>query len=363
MDGACKQIVLRFFLQKGYRINLNFIIIMNKRVLFYSSVNDKDLFNIQRFYQVDISILEQLGYQVLLSNRISDSFKFWKYDFVFAYFYRYAFFVALVARIFGRNTYFTGGIDSLDRNLVSHKDYIVQRILFRLCYLLSKSCIIVSKTDEANVRTIVSGQKLTYSEHTIETALFDCNLNEKENIFVTIGWQATIGNVQRKGMDTAIRLYAKLQEMPEYHGSVLYIIGKKGEGSIYLEKIVKDLGISKKVIFTGSVSEEEKIQYLKKSKIYFQLSKFEGFGVASLEALCAKNIVIHSGKGGLSNPIYCNGILVNIDCSIEQIAEEVKRRLDSFDMTQLETVHKIICNFYNNDRRKNDFCRIINERL
>ena len=57
-----------------------------KRILFYSSVNSLELFKTQKFYQIDISILKDLGYDVLLSNRIFDSLLFWKYDILFSYF-------------------------------------------------------------------------------------------------------------------------------------------------------------------------------------------------------------------------------------------------------------------------------------
>ena len=332
-----------------------------KRVLFYSSVRDKELFYIQRFYQVDISILDGLGYEVILSNQIGDAWKFWKYDFVLAYFYRYAFFPALIARLFGKNTYFTGGIDALDKNLVSERDYSIQKWFFKLCYWVSKSCIIVSKTDDVNVREIVKGEKLSYSEHTIETKPFKCGLSQKENLFVTIGWQATVANVKRKGMDTSIRLFAELNKLPEYKEAKLFILGKAGDGTKYLEDIVKELGMEGRVVFTGSVSEEQKVDFLKRSKHYLQLSIFEGFGVAALEALCAKCIVIHSGKGGLSNPIYNNGILLDIDKAIDSMSEELKAKLASFDAEKLENGCREVCARYDNERRKDDFKRIITE--
>ncbi len=332
-----------------------------KRVLFYSSVKDKELFYIQRFYQIDISILEGLGYKVVLSNQILDAWKFWKYDFVFAYFYRYAFFVALIAKLFSKNVYFTGGIDALDKNSSSPKYYMIQKLFFKLCYWLSKSCIIVSKTDDAHVREICNGKKLSYSEHTIDTKPFLCNVENKENIFVTIGWQATVGNVQRKGIDISIRMFAKLHELPEYDNSKLYILGKTGEGTTYLEQIVQESEIEESVVFTGPVSEEEKVNYLKRSKFYFQLSKFEGFGVAALEALCAKNIVIHSGKGGLSNPIYNDGILLDIDQPIEKMTEDLIAKLSSFDVSCLERACDNVFANYDNERRKADFVRIIQE--
>ncbi len=332
-----------------------------KRILFYSSVRDKELFYIQRFYQVDISILEESGYEVILSNQMNDAWKFWKYDFVFAYFYRYSFFPALIAKLFGKNTYFTGGIDALDKNLSSPRDYKIQKWLFRLCYWLSNSCIIVSKTDDENVREICNDKKLSYSEHTIDTKPFLCVADNKDNIFVTIGWQATVGNVSRKGMDTAIRLFAKLHELPEYTNSLLYVIGKTGEGTKYLEEIVEEQGIADVVKFTGSIEEQEKIEYLKKAKHYFQLSKYEGFGVAALEALCAKCIVIHSGRGGLSNPIYENGIRIDVDKPIEEMFEELKSKLASFEAEKLEKGCLEVCNRYDNERRKEDFRRIIAE--
>lgn len=99
-----------------------------KRILFYSSVNSLELFKTQKFYQIDISILKDLGYDVLLSNRIFDSLLFWKYDILFSYFYRYSFFAALLAKCFGKKTYFTGGIDSLDSDYASAFNYKIQAL-------------------------------------------------------------------------------------------------------------------------------------------------------------------------------------------------------------------------------------------
>lgn len=332
-----------------------------KRVLFYASVPDKSVFFIQQFYQVDVEILKSLGYEVLYSNTICDSMKFWKYDFVFAYFYRYSFFIGLIAKLFGKNTYYTGGIDALDQKLSKKKEYLIQKYFFKGCYFISKSCIIVSKTDNRNVRKLVKGYKLSYSEHTIDTNRFNCNINQKENFCCSIVWQANCGNIKRKGVDIALRLFARLRQFPPYQSYKFVVIGKKGTGTSYLKKIVKELGIEDVVDFTDSVSEEKKIDYLKHSRIYFQLSKFEGFGVAALEALCAKNIVIHSGRGGLCNPIYNDGIMINIDQPIEKMFNDFKKGLDYFDNTKLETAHQNVCMNYDNKRRKEDFSRIIKE--
>lgn len=70
--------------------------------MFYSSVGSLELFKTQKFYQIDIALLGDLGYDVSLSNRILDSLLFWKYDILFSYFYRYSFFAALFAKCLGK---------------------------------------------------------------------------------------------------------------------------------------------------------------------------------------------------------------------------------------------------------------------
>lgn len=333
----------------------------SKRVLFYASVPDRSVFFIQQFYQVDSEILRKIGYDVIFSNRISDAFKFWTYDFVFAYFYRYSFFVAVIAKLFGKNTYFTGGIDALDKTCVSERDYNIQKYLFRLCYIVSKRCIIVSKTDDYNVRKIVGSRKLAYSEHSIDTKGFECDMANKENIISTIAWQGTIGNTKRKGVDKALELFAKLRQLPNYSDYVFYLIGKKGAGTEYLESIINRLNIKDSVKITDSISEEQKIEYLRKSKFYLQLSSYEGFGVAALEAICSKNIFIHSGRGGLSNPIYSDCICVDIEKPIDEMFSYLCHEIDKYDLNKLESLKLAVERNYDNARREADFREIIKE--
>ena len=107
---------------------------MSKKVLFYSSVKDKNLFNTQFFYKTDINLLKSLGYNVITSNKISDFLFFWKYDIAFIYFYKYGLFVAIIARLFLKKVFFTGGIDDLEKECATPKRFLLQVLFFRLCY-------------------------------------------------------------------------------------------------------------------------------------------------------------------------------------------------------------------------------------
>ena len=50
-----------------------------KTVLFYASVKDTNDFK-YKFYKYAIKTLQQSNYIVVTTNRISDFFKFWKYN-------------------------------------------------------------------------------------------------------------------------------------------------------------------------------------------------------------------------------------------------------------------------------------------
>lgn len=115
-----------------------------KRILFYSSVRDLSSFVSQRFYVIDILLLKELGYDVIITNKIIDFIRFYRYDLSFLYFYRKSLFSAILSRLFCKKVYMTGGIDALDRNLVSEKEYIFQKIMFKLCYLFADKCVVVS---------------------------------------------------------------------------------------------------------------------------------------------------------------------------------------------------------------------------
>lgn len=307
---------------------------IKNRILFYSSVKDYKLFDITGFYNVDIKALKSVGYKVVCTNKISSFFCFWNYDISFLYFYKKSFFACLISFLFNKKIIFTGGIDELSEyaNLSKFKLRIFE-ILFLLNYLLSKACNIVSLSDLENTTRLLKRFginypiKLKYFPHSIDfevhTPFF-----QKENIFCTICWMGAIQNVKRKGVDKSIKIFNEfLKSNTDYK---FYIIGTPGEGKIYLEELVNELGIQSNVIFTGSIDEINKLNILKRSKFYFQLSEYEGFGIAVIEAMLYENFIIHTGKGGMKDTIGTSGHLVEDFDSILMISIAINNINDNF---------------------------------
>lgn len=288
---------------------------VKKTILFYSSVKSKKLFSIQKFYRTDISILKDLGYRVDLSNSMFDYLLFWKYDIAFIYFYRYGLVPAILSKCFGNKVVFTGGIDFLDKEYAKQRKYLIQKLFFRLCISFSDKNIIVSKSDLKNIKYFKSKLdqgKFPFSFHVIDFDKFRFDyILKKEKIVTTIAWMGNVENVTRKGVDKSIFLFKQLHKLDNEFRMV--IIGPLGKGSDLILEIIKNNNLENLITLTGEISEEDKINILKKSLIYTQLSIYEGFGIAAVEALAAGNVVVHTGVGGLMDGIADYGILMKED--------------------------------------------------
>jgi glycosyltransferase involved in cell wall biosynthesis len=284
-----------------------------KTALFYASAPSKKMFSIQKFYRTDIQILRELGYRVRLSTKAVDFLKFWTYDFAFIYFYRYGLFCAIFSRIFLKKVFFTGGIDSLDQEWANKKAYRIQKLLFKACTLFSTCNILVSNADIKNIkrfRPVLNEARYPKVFHAIEVDKFRKeSIDQREKIVTTVVWMYDLDNVKRKGVDRSIQFFKKLHELDSDFRMV--IIGPFGKGTETLRELIAREHLEPFIHFTGTISDNEKIEWLQKSMIYTQLSIYEGFGIAAIEALAAGNIVIHSGKGGLSDGIGKYGILAN----------------------------------------------------
>lgn len=335
---------------------------MNKKILFYSSISDIDLFQLTGFYVEDIKALTNVGYNVKTTNNPFLFLFFWNYDVSFLYFYKKSFFPAFISFLFFKKIIFTGGIDELSPLVeVSKINRFINKVLFVLNYLISDNCNIVSHEDLKNTSKLLNSiginnpKKLKYFPHSIDVN----NLNDslklpKENIICTICWMGSISNVKRKGVDVTIQIFKKIIETnPKFK---LYIIGSLGPGKDYLNKIINDLDLNNFVYFTGPIGENDKIDILNRSKFYFQLSKYEGFGIAVIEAMALNNYIFHTGKGGLMDTVGINGYIIDDINNVSKVVDEFQRinhDFESFDSLLFENTLKVNELFSTNSRSAN----------
>ena len=77
----------------------------------------------------------------------------------------------------------------------------------------------------------------------------------------------------------------------------------------------KNKNLKNKVIFTGAIKDEEKLDYLLLADVFILPSKNEGFAIVFLEALMAGLVVIAPDNYGCPEGLLDGelGILVNVD--------------------------------------------------
>jgi len=147
----------------------------------------------------------------------------------------------------------------------------------------------VSKTSEEDIiKTGVKKQRIVVIPNGLNLTEYDkikSPKNKKNQIYF-------VGRlIFYKNIDTVIKsMKLILKKVP----NTKFIISGKGPYEDKLKEIVKQEGLEKNIIFTGRVSDEQKIKYLKESDIMVQPSLVEGFGITIIESFACKTPVISS---------------------------------------------------------------------
>ncbi len=147
----------------------------------------------------------------------------------------------------------------------------------------------VSKTSEEDIiKTGVKKQRIVVIPNGLNLTEYDkikSPKNKKNQIYF-------VGRlIFYKNIDTVIKsMKLILKKVP----NTKFIISGKGPYEDKLKEIVKQEGLEKNIIFTGRVSDEQKIRYLKESAIMVQPSLVEGFGITIIESFACKTPVISS---------------------------------------------------------------------
>lgn len=162
---------------------------------------------------------------------------------------------------------------------------------------------------------IWSGRKGFVIYEGINIDSYNCNIsqystaiNNRTPRIVTISFLG-IGNIIRKDIITLIKAVSLVKKT--YPNVKLYIIGKKMEGYVLLEKIARILGVEKNVIFTDKVSHEKLLEILCSSDVFVMTSWHEGFPTAACEAAAAGVPVIVSNRPAMNEVFsHRNAIIV-----------------------------------------------------
>ena len=207
-------------------------------------------------------------------------------------------------------------------------------------------CLPVSYYVEKEAKKRIKGfnSKVIYNGIDIVSIDDIDDINEKENIAITVGICDNLQRIKLKGIDLFVET-AKL--LPDYK-FIAIGISKKAEK--YLGKIPENVQLIDKLPY------EKLSDFYKKAKIYCQFSMVESFGLAVLEAISFGAIPIISNKGALPEIFGDCSIVVDTNKFDEEI-KTLKKRIDNFSINK-DKIKKVV-NKYDIRNRYNALAKIL----
>lgn len=137
--------------------------------------------------------------------------------------------------------------------------------------------------------------------------------------------------VPKNGLDLLIKSLTFLNKQGQDEYKLILIGDGPLEESLKFE--VKSLRLDDKVVFTGSVENQDLPRYLKVSDVFVRPSRSEGLGIAFLEAMAADVPIIATKVGGIPDfledrktGLYCSSEPEDIAFKIRIILENDKLR-------------------------------------
>lgn len=174
----------------------------------------------------------------------------------------------------------------------------------------------------------VSAKKIHVIPNGIPEEILDCAVDpkpfkEKYGLSSTILYLGRLAS--KKGIE---HLISATPLILNEHNVKILIVGPSGGAKKELVQLSSKLGLDGHVIFTGELSEEDKLQAIVASDMLILPSAKEAQGIVLLEAQAMGKPVIATNQGGIPHFIKDgeNGILIDYGRP-DQIAEAVKKLL------------------------------------
>jgi glycosyltransferase involved in cell wall biosynthesis len=288
-----------------------------RKACFFARVNTPSVLDRFEFYAQDIQILRDLGFNVRVATR---PVELRPADLYFVWWWTWAFFPVSMARLLRRPIVITGTFDVGNFNT---KPAWQQRLVLHALKNADAN-VFVSQMEYKQVPEQFPVRCPCYSPHIVDTRKYTPNGDRSQDVVLSVGWLEG-ENAVRKGMPELIQAAPIIHRK---HPEVRFIIaGEKGSGYPALRRMVRDVEADNYIEFPGAISTAKKIELMQTCKVYLQPSRFEGFGLAILEAMSCGAPVVTSPVGAIPEVVGDTAIQVD-GRSPEAIAAGVNRFLD-----------------------------------
>lgn len=331
------------------------------RACFFARVADRGVLERAEYYKQDLDILKELGFDVRVATSFAEIPL--NVDFYFIWWWQWAFLPLLKSTWSRRPCVITGTFDYRWPRDEMGRDYLRrpswQQALMRYALEKASTNVFVSQHEYEVISSELRANNPKFIPHCVDTEVYLPGTLPRKNFVLTFAWLQS-GNANRKCIPEVIRAIPLVRER---HPETRFVIaGERGTAYPELERMARDLGVFDAVEFPGAVTRKRKIELMQRCCVYLSPSIYEGFGLATLEAMSCGAPVVSSPVGAVPEVVGNAGLFVD-GKSPEAIADAVIRYLEHGALREekgrcgrirAETVFPYI-------RRKRELQRVISE--
>lgn len=180
------------------------------------------------------------------------------------------------------------------------------------------------------VYTIYLGYNDMYKKLDVQDQQIICEIKYKYGI--KSRYILFVGTVEpRKNLDNLIKAFYKISNSVVHQ---LVIVGKKGWRYDNIHRLVRELNIEDRVIFTDYISNLEILYLYNNADVFVYPSIYEGFGIPPLEAMACGCPVVVSNVTSLPEVVGDAAMLVN-PFDVDDIANKIYKVVSDRNLNNL----------------------------
>lgn len=268
------------------------------------------------FYAQDIQCLRDAGYDIRFASRIRD---LRPASLIYVWWWTWALIPVVFARLLGRPVMVTG---VLDINYYVERPWW-HRLLMRMAFAGAHMNVFTSRMEYDDLPERFFVRRPAFVPLSVDTEQYRPAGSRDENLVCNVQW-LQFPNVERKCLVEVIEAAVIVHRT--YPDVQFVIPGAHGNYAGEAAALVDARGASSYISFPGAISREDKIALMQRCAVYLQPTRYEGFGLAILEAMSCGAPILTSAAGAV--PEVAGDAALFVDgTKPDEIARELCRYL------------------------------------
>jgi glycosyltransferase involved in cell wall biosynthesis len=252
------------------------------RICFFARVESPRVLETVEFYRQDIELLRSLGHEVFPAVRGRQIRT--DVDLFYVWWWTWAFQPLLPAKLHGKPLVITGVLDY--PYPVPGRGYpgrpLWQRLIMSAALRSADRNVFLSRHETEGVSRDLPVRGPRCIPLAVDTEAYSPGGSPREDLVFSVIWMEKY-NVWRK---CAVAIVEAIPLVLAGHPEARFVIaGGHGTGFEEVLAAARRLGVERSVSFPGVISREEKVDLMRRCRLYLQPTRYEGFGAAILEAM------------------------------------------------------------------------------